>query len=550
MKDDGKKITREAYPSDPFMGGPFMGGPAERAKPLKTTFGQIPGLKQIRGFRGLSALIIVLLALGGFFSLLAIGGAVDCDFCIDYSKDYDSQVASIRGSSGPTGAAQPTGSNNPASNNPASNNPASNDPASNNPASNGPASNPASANPDRDGIGAFLLPISAVLEDDLIMDISPDADEYIEGAISVNYEEFITKDGRIRPVSEISGILGRAGISREDSVVIYGECLPCGTGPVPATFTYWLFKYLGHDQVRILDGDVEDWKAAGLSVVDSPATRPETVYAPQVKADLYANYNYVKSGIYQIVDARSAEAAAPASIPGSVNIPLDSVLDGDDIKSPEELKEIFRDLRTNRPVAVYTNTGIQAAVTWFALEMTGYDAVLYSWRDWLESHPALEVELIEATAEPNPVRASEAVWLAAAFSDPEAAAVRPVQLGRTASVSCVTCGFGSPQSFANLDSAGGTVRIGGPSSGASSNLPSAGGAAAKNPLKVTAFMLDIDGTEVGNANLLYVAGDDMYVGVWSTVGIEPGVYSMNILAERSGSTRFFRDALAIEVLEE
>ncbi|WP_316968768.1 sulfurtransferase [Candidatus Methanocrinis alkalitolerans] len=537
---------------------------------MKTTFGQIPGLKQIRGFRGLSALIIVLLALGGFFPLLAIGGAADCDFCIDYSKDYDSQVVSIRGSSGPTGLAQPTGSNNPAwnnpasnnpasndpasnnpaSNNPASNNPASNDPASNNPASNGPAINPASANPDRDGIGVFLLPISAVLEDNLILDISPDADEYIEGAISVNYEEFITKDGRIRPVSEISGILGRAGISWDDSVVIYGECLPCGTGPVPATFTYWLFKYLGHDQVRILDGDVEDWKAAGLSVADYPATRPATVYAPQVKADLYANYNYVKSGIYQIVDARSAEAAAPASIPGAVNIPLDSVLDGDDIKSPEELKEIFRDLRTNRPVAVYTNTGIQAAVTWFALEMTGYDAVLYSWRDWLESHPALEVELIEATAEPNPVRASEAVWLAAAFSDPEAAAARPVQLGRTASVSCVPCGFGSPQSFANLDSAGGTVRIGGPSSGASSGLPSAGGAAAaKNPLKVTAMIVEADGEEVGRAELL-AGSDENYVGIWSSEGLEPGVYGLNILAERSGSTRFFRNVLAIEVLGE
>jgi len=541
MKEDGKEIRREVFSSDPLMGGPFMGGPRRKTATTKTTFEQIPGSRRIFGLKGFSALVIVILALGGFFPLMAIGGAADCDFCIDYSRDYDSQVAALRESSAPTGPAQPTGSNNPAWNNP----------ASNNPASNGPANNPTSANPDRYGIGAFLLPIYAVLEDDLILDISPDAEEYIEGAISVNYEEFITKDGRIRPVSEIAGILGRAGISREDSVIIYGECLPCGTGPVPATFTYWLFKYLGHDQVRILDGDVEDWKAAGLSVADSPATRPETVYAPPVKADLYANYNYVKSGMYQMVDARSAEAAAPASIPGSVNIPLDSVLDGDDIKSPEELKEIFRDLRTNRPVAVYTNTGIQAAVTWFALEMTGYDAVLYSWRDWLESHPALEVELIEATAEPNPVRASEAVWLAAAFSDPDAAAARPVQLGRTASVSCVTCGFGSPQSFANLDSAGGMVRIGAPSSGASSGLPSAGGAAAaKNPLKVTAFMLDIDGTEVGNSNLLYVAGDDRYVGVWSTVGIEPGVYDMNILAERSGSTRFIRNVLAIEVLGE
>ena len=530
MKEDGKKIRREAFSSDPLMGGPFMGGPRRRAATTKTTFERIPGFRRIFGLKGFSALVIVLLALGGPLATANAG----CDFCIDYSKPYDSQVAALTGSS-----------NNPATNNPATNNPASNNPATNNPASNSPANNPTSANPDRDGIGAFLLPISAIDEDDLIVDISPEAEEYLEGAISVNYEEFITKDGRIRPASEIAEILGRAGISREDSVVIYGECLPCGTGPVPATFTYWLFKYLGHDQVRILDGDLEDWKAAGLSVADSPATRPAAVYTPQVKTDLYANYNFLKSGMYQIVDARSAEAAAPASIPGAVNIPLDSVLDGDDIKSPEELEEVFRDLRTNRPVAVYTNTGINAALFWFALEMAGYDAVLYSWRDWLESHPALVVELLEATAEPNPARAGEAVWVSAAFSDPEAGAARPVQLGRTVSVSCVTCGFGSPQSFANIDSAGGTVRIGGPSSNPASN----GAPAVRNPLKVTAMIVEAEGEEVGRADLL-PGSDDNYVGIWSPEGLEPGVYNMNVLAERSGSTRFFRDVLEIEILGE
>jgi len=509
MKEDGKEIRREAFSSDPLMGGPFMGGPRRRTVTPKTTLGRTPGLRRIFGLKGSSAVVIVLLALGVPLAPANAG----CDFCIDYSKPYDSQVAALTGSS-------------------------------NSPASNSPANNPSSANPDRDDIGAFLIPIFAVTKDDLILDISPEADEYIEGAISVNYEEFITKDGRIRPASEIAEILGGAGISRGDSVVIYGECLPCGTGPVPATFTYWLLKYLGHDQVRILDGDVEDWKAAGLSVAGSPATRPATVYAPQVKTDLYANYNFVKSGMYQIVDARSAEAAAPASIPGSINIPLDSVLEGDDIKSPRELEEIFKDLRNSRPVLVYTNTGVQAAVSWFALEMMGYDAVLYSWRDWLESHPALEVELLEATAEPNPVRVSEALWLSAAFSDPEAAAARPVQLGRTASASCVTCGFGSSQSFANLGSAGGTVQIGGPSGTA----PSSGATAVKNPLKVTAMIVDADGEEVGMVDLL-PGSDEYYVGVWSPEGLELGVYGLNILAERSGSTRYFQDVLDIEVAD-
>ena len=530
MKEGGREIEKEAFPSDPFVGGAVYGGPARRKGQMETALGQISGSEERFCFRGVSTLLILLMTLGGLFSPVVIANADDCDFCIDYSKDYDSQVASLRTSSVYVGAAQPTGSSNPISINPASNIPMNN-----------PADEMAPG-AEKDGTGDYLVPISGVSAEDLILDISPEADEYIKGAINVNYEDFITTDARIKSASEIAAILGNAGISRDDSVVICGECLPCGGGPVPATFTYWLLKYLGHDQVRILDGDVEDWKAAGLSASEAPATRPARDYIPKINSDILATYDYVKSGEAQIVDARVAEAADLASISGSINLPAETILEGDQLKDVTDLERVFKDLSRDRPVVVYTNTGVNAAVSWFALEMTGRDAMLYSWRDWLENQPSLDLELVEATADPNPVNSGRSVRITATFENPIFQSLEDapeVAEPKLTILGCVTCGFGSPQSFAKLDSNSGTIRI-----GSSASKPSE---TVQNLMKCTAIISGRDGMEAGRASLLQTT-EGRYAGVWSA-DVDPGVYSLNILASRSGSTRYFQDVLDIEVAD-
>jgi thiosulfate/3-mercaptopyruvate sulfurtransferase len=507
MKEDGKEIRREAFSSDPLMGGPFLGVPRRRTATPKTTLGRSPGLRRIFGLKGSSAVVIVLLALGVPLAPANAG----CDFCIDYSKPYDSQVAALTGSS-------------------------------NSPPSNNPANNPSSEKPDSEGIRAFLIPMSEVSEDDLILDISPEADEYLEGALSVNYEEFVTRYGRIRTTSEIAEILGNAGISRDDAVVIYGECLPCGGGPVPATFTYWLLKYLGHENVRILDGNIDDWKAAGLATSGAPATRPAVDYVPQENPDLLATYDYVKSGKAQIVDGRAAEAADPASIPGSVNIPAETILEGEKIKGAEDLEAIFKDLRKDRPVVVYTNTGVNGAVLWFALEMMGYDAVLYSWRDWLESHPALDIDLLDAGADPNPAPSGESVRISASLKGPVAHSV----VGGSglfdawlAGDGSASSGSGSSQGSASLDAGSGTFRIGSAATKPSEPIP--------GELVSTAIVTGRDGTEWGRISLLQTA-EGNYSGVW-LADVDPGIYRLSILASRDGSARYFEGVLDLVVTD-
>lgn len=86
------------------------------------------------------------------------------------------------------------------------------------------------------------------------------------------------------------------------------------------------------------------------------------------------------------MDARTAQEFGTSNIPGSLNIPYDSVLSGGRIKDEAALKKLFSGLKKDRTVVAYTNTGVKASMIWFALEMLGYDAKLYTWQDWIKNN--------------------------------------------------------------------------------------------------------------------------------------------------------------------
>ena len=211
--------------------------------------------------------------------------------------------------------------------------------------------------------GKFAEALASPMEvapNDVVLDISPSSTRFIEGAVNINYEGFLGEGGQLKSVSEMAKLLGDAGISRNDSLVIAGECLPCGSGPSPAVFTYWLLKYLWHEKVRVLDGSIDDWEAAGLNTSNKSATRTKTNYTPLLMPELLATYDYVVHGGAQIVDARPAVDFGMGSIPGAINIPYVNVVEKERIKPEEDLQKIFMGLEKDRPVVVYTNVGVEA----------------------------------------------------------------------------------------------------------------------------------------------------------------------------------------------
>ena len=231
----------------------------------------------------------------------------------------------------------------------------------------------------------MLVPIEDVSGTDILLDISEKPPEQIQGSIAIPYTNFMN-NGNLLSVPEISKILGDAGISRTDPVVVYGECMPCGGGPSPATYVYWMLKSLGQENVRVLDGTVKDWAAAGKPVANETVIRPSKNYTAQFTPDLIASFDYVLSGSAQLIDARTLQEFGNGTIPGSINIPYESVITGNNrIKDETKLAKVFSILNKNQPVVVYTNTGIKGSVEWFALELLGYDAKLYSYSDYYQN---------------------------------------------------------------------------------------------------------------------------------------------------------------------
>ncbi|MCK9586574.1 sulfurtransferase [Methanothrix soehngenii] len=407
-------------------------------------------------------------------------------------------------------------------------------------------------------VGAIASP-NSISSDEVVLDISPSAAAYIEGAVNLNYDLFFSEGGEIVPVPEMARLLGDAGISSNDSLLIAGECLPCGGGPSPAFFTYWALKYLGHEKVRVLEGTIEDWKAAGLNISNTSATRPKAEYIPYIRPELLATYEYVVTGGAQIVDARPANAYELGSIPGAINIPYENVLVNDSMMPKEMLNEHFLDLDKNRSVVVYTNIGVEAALLWFALNESGYDARLYTWRDWLENQPKFPYELAEVSAQPNPVRSGEATTITASLIE-RAERTNSSQYSSSSANSsanqepkltvkgCATCGFGSPQGFANLDRKDGYVQIGsnrkaGQSSASSTNASDQ--SSSDGILRCTAVIYAPDGGEETRTSLLETSGG-RYMGIWNA-NVAPGVYKVSIVASLDGNAEAFTDVLQVEV---
>jgi thiosulfate/3-mercaptopyruvate sulfurtransferase len=386
-----------------------------------------------------------------------------------------------------------------------------------------------------------------VSPEDIVLDISPSATRYMEGAVNINYEGFLGESGQLNSVSEIATLLGEAGISSNDSLVIAGECLPCGGGPSPAIFSYWMLKYLGHEKVRVLDGSMDDWAAAGRNTSNKSATRPKTEYVPQIRPELLATYEFVVTGGAQIVDARPVRDYGMGSIPGAVNIPYDNVMVNESIKPQEDLQKIFAKLEKDRPVVVYTNVGVEASLVWFALNLSGYDARLYSWRDWLENQPKFNFQLTDVEAKPNPVRSGSTTTITASFQELQTKETKAAENSspndevKLTIKGCSTCGF-EGFSLGATGNKSGMVSLG--SSGKTSQSSTAM-QTADSALRCTVIVNGPDGSEAARTSLLRTSGYK-YVGIWNA-NVAPGVYKVSIEATASGSAKTFADVLEIEV---
>jgi thiosulfate/3-mercaptopyruvate sulfurtransferase len=242
----------------------------------------------------------------------------------------------------------------------------------------------------------MFKPMKSVSSSDIIIDVS-NGDSYskshIKNAIHIPTKDFLNGEGNLKTNEELAKILGDAGVSRDDSIVLYGNKESTGE----AEFAYLVLSYLGQKDVKLLDGGVADWKAAGLPEETSENIKAGKEYKPVVKSDLIADYEYVKSGQAQIVDARPFVEFGKGRIPGSVALDPSNIIKGDRIKNVDDLNMVFSRLSKDKPIVVYSSDYSRSSLAWFALQLMGYKTSIYTWEDW-KAHQSTDAQASAAAA--------------------------------------------------------------------------------------------------------------------------------------------------------
>jgi thiosulfate/3-mercaptopyruvate sulfurtransferase len=184
------------------------------------------------------------------------------------------------------------------------------------------------------------------------------------------------------------------GVSNKSKVVVYDDAANMYAGRL-----WWLLRYMGLEDVQVLDGGFSSWVEQGLPTTqDLPEAKPAK-FKPRLQYQMLVDKDYVKRRMGNpnvvLVDARASdryrgenETLDPKAghIPGAISKPFVENLEGKHFKTSEALEERFADIPKNKEIIMYCGSGVSANHNLIALEEAGFSRVkLYagSWSDWV-----------------------------------------------------------------------------------------------------------------------------------------------------------------------
>jgi thiosulfate/3-mercaptopyruvate sulfurtransferase len=250
------------------------------------------------------------------------------------------------------------------------------------------------------------------LDDDTIRIVEVDEnpalyeEAHIPGAIGFDWKKDLqdqVKRDFLGP-EEFGELMGGRGVSNEHTIVLYGD-----RNNWFAAYTYWYFKYYGHDKVLLMNGPREKWISEGCPTSsDVPDYEPTTFTAKPGDESIRAKRDEVMAqlgGGSKLVDVRSPaeysgeliamagyeqEGAQRAGhIPGAASIPwAQAVKEDGTFKDADELRELYggKGVIDGDPIIAYCRIGERSAHTWFVLhellgegDVKNYDG---SWTEW------------------------------------------------------------------------------------------------------------------------------------------------------------------------
>ncbi|GAB1599961.1 3-mercaptopyruvate sulfurtransferase-like [Argonauta hians] len=212
-----------------------------------------------------------------------------------------------------------------------------------------------------------------------------------------------------------SEYIGSLGVSNKNHVIVYDQ-----QNNSSAFRAWWLFKYLGHSEVSLLDGGFYKWVADNYDVTSKPTVHKDG-YGKRIQLETIENHgkqmlmmkcNFEihlqpkhfrhfddimknqETQIEQIVDCRPSKAfhGDPSDklghIPSSKNLPYSELFNPDGtMKSKSELKNLFSSLGIDlsKPLTASCQRGVTACAVAAAANILGKEEIsvyLGSWNEW------------------------------------------------------------------------------------------------------------------------------------------------------------------------
>ena len=229
---------------------------------------------------------------------------------------------------------------------------------------------------------------------------------HIPGAVFLDLDEDLAAPigpmtGRhpLPDVALITATLGRLGIGNEKTIVVYD-----GSNGAIAARAWWIFRWLGHEQTRLLDGGLAAWLGAG-GPLETGTERPEaTEFRANPRDQLVMTTDELADNLAgiperRLFDARDAaryrgdvEPIDPVAghVPGAISLPFSDLVTAEGMWRPgsERRKRLQEALGEDRGVewSVMCGSGVTACHLAIAGLEAGYrEPRVYvgSWSEWI-----------------------------------------------------------------------------------------------------------------------------------------------------------------------
>lgn len=212
---------------------------------------------------------------------------------------------------------------------------------------------------------------------------------HLPGAAFFDHNLFTDPIGKyeytLAPDKMLTAEIGEIGIGSDHEVIVYASNLLAS-----ATRAWWVLRYAGVQNVRVLNGGLPAWKEAGGALEAGEHTYDPTEFTPSFRPEMFATMGEVQTALEQrsayVENALTQDWHDQEHIPGSTCLPLTDLTIGWDILRPQdEISALVPARPEGERIITYCGGGIAATLNAVAHLLVGnenvavYDGSLFEW---------------------------------------------------------------------------------------------------------------------------------------------------------------------------